>query len=181
LSENRHSITERAMAGWDPNVEYPQQRRFVMRSHIKSAVFTVLAALAIPACAASMDDKIPDQQAIDALEVRASQAQPREQCFLYAEVVHDMIEVSLRQYAAGDVEKAGGLLKRAQQLAHKIHLAVAEDNKRLKSAEILLRHTAFRLNEMLHASSFEDRPLVQETLAQVNQAQNEAMMQVFKK
>jgi hypothetical protein len=34
---------------------------------------------------------------------------------------------------------------------------------------------------MLHTSSFEDRALVQETLAQVNQAQNEAMMQVFRK
>jgi hypothetical protein len=128
-----------------------------------------------------MDDKIPDQQGINALELRASQAQPREQCFLYAELVHDMIEVSLRQYAAGDQEKASGLLKRAQDFAHKIHLAVSDDNKRLKNAEILLRHTAFRLTEMLHSSASEDRPLVQQTLSEVNQAQNEAMLQVFKK
>jgi hypothetical protein len=141
----------------------------------------VFTALAIPACAATLDDKVPDQQAMDALEARASQAQPREQCFLYAELVHDMIEVSLRQYAAGDAEKATGLLKRAQELTHKIHLALSDDNKRLKNAEILLRHTAFRLTELLHTSEFEDRPLVQETLSQVNQAQTEAMMAVFKK
>jgi hypothetical protein len=152
-----------------------------MRSQIKSVMLLVFTALAIPACAASLDDKIPDQQTMDALEARASQAQPREQCFLYAELVHDMIEVSLRQYAAGDAEKATGLLKRAQELTHKIHLALSEDNKRLKNAEILLRHTAFRLTELLHTSEFEDRPLVQETLAQVNQAQTEAMMAVFKK
>jgi hypothetical protein len=66
-------------------------------------------------------------------------------------------------------------------LAHNIHLSVAEDNKRLKNAEILLRHTAFRLNEMLHASSLEDRPLVEQTLAQVNQAETDAMLQVFRK
>ena len=94
---------------------------------------------------------------------------------------HDMIEFSVRQYSAGDADKATGLLRKAQDLAHKIHLAVSDDNKRLKNAEILLRHTAFRLNEMLHASASEDRPLVQETLARVNEAQNEAMMQVFKK
>jgi hypothetical protein len=152
-----------------------------MRSQIKSVVLLVFTALAIPACAASLDDKIPDQQTMDALETRASQAQPREQCFLYAELVHDMIEVSLRQYAAGDAEKATGLLKRAQELTHKIHLALSDDNKRLKNAEILLRHTAFRLTELLHTSEFEDRPLVQETLSQVNQAQTEAMMAVFKK
>jgi hypothetical protein len=152
-----------------------------MRSQIKLVVLLVFTALAIPAGAASMDDKIPDQQTMDALETRASQAQPREQCFLYAELVHDMIEVSLRQYAAGDAEKATGLLKRAQELTHKIHLALSDDNKRLKNAEILLRHTAFRLTELLHTSEFEDRPLVQETLSQVNQAQTEAMMAVFKK
>jgi len=151
-----------------------------MRSQIKSALILAFTALAIPACAASLDDKIPDQQSIDALEIRASQAQPREQCFLYAELVHEMIEYSLRQYAAGDSEKASGLLKRAQELAHKIHLAVSDDNKRLKNAEILLRHTAFRLTEMLHFSASEDRPLVQQTLADVNQVQNEAMLQVFK-
>ncbi len=152
-----------------------------MRSRIASVVLLVLTAVALPACAASLDDKVPDQQSIDALELRANQAQPREQCFLYAEVVHQMIEFSLRQYAAGDADKASGLLKRAQELTHKIHLAVSDDNKRLKNAEILLRHTAFRLNEMLHASASEDRPLVQETLARVNAAQNEAMLQVFRK
>jgi len=152
-----------------------------MRSQIKSALLVVLTALAIPACAASLDDKIPDQQTINALELRASQAQPREQCFLYAELVHEMIEYSARQYAAGETDKATGLLKRAQDIAHKIHLALSDDNKRLKNAEILLRHTAFRLTEILHSTSFEDRQLVQQTLADVNQAQTEAMMQVFKK
>jgi hypothetical protein len=62
-----------------------------------------------------------------------------------------------------------------------MHLSVAENDKRLKNAEILMRHTAFRLNQMLHNSSSEDRPLVQETLAQVNQAESETMLQVFRK
>jgi hypothetical protein len=34
---------------------------------------------------------------------------------------------------------------------------------------------------MLHSSSSEDRPLVQETLAQVNRAQSETMLEVFRK
>jgi hypothetical protein len=33
---------------------------------------------------------------------------------------------------------------------------------------------------MLHNSNYEDRPLVDQTLAQVNEAQNEALMQVFR-
>jgi hypothetical protein len=66
-------------------------------------------------------------------------------------------------------------------MARKIHLSMADNDKRLKNAEILLSHTAFRLKEMLHGSSFEDRPLVEKTLTDINQAQNEAMMQVFRK
>jgi hypothetical protein len=151
-----------------------------MRFLISFATLVLLAASAVPACASGFDDKIPDQQSIDALAIKASQAQPREQCYLYAELVHEMTEYSLRQYAAGDVEKAAELLRQIQPLARKIHLSVADNDKRLKSAEMLLRHTAFRLNEMLHTSSFEDRTLVEQTLAQVNQAQSKAMMQVFR-
>lgn len=148
---------------------------------ITPAVLLLFSVISIPACAASFDNKVPDQQAIDALELRASSAQPKEQCFLYAQVVHQMIELSARQIATGDVERATGLLKRAQELTHRIHMALAGNDRKLKDAQILLRHTAFRLAEMLHAGSFEDKPLVEQTLAQLNEAQNETMLQVFKK
>ena len=152
-----------------------------MRACVSMAVLVLLTATTIPVCASGLDDKIFDQQSIDALALKVSQAQPREQCFLYAQLMHQMTEVSLRRYNAGDSEKATGMLKDIQTLAHKIHLTMADDDKRLKDSEILLRHTAFRLSEMLHNSNFEDRDLVQETLAQVNQAQNETMLQVFRK
>jgi hypothetical protein len=152
-----------------------------MRGLFGFAALLALSWTALPLCASSLDSVSPDQQSIDALLARASEAQPREQCFLYAEAVHQMTELSIRQYAAGDTAKAAGLLKQIQHLAQKIHLSMANNDKRLKNAEILLSHTAFRLNEMLHASSFEDQALVKQTLAQVTQAQNEAMMQVFSK
>jgi hypothetical protein len=144
-------------------------------------VLVLLIACALPARAAGLDDKAIDQDSIKALQAKILIAQPREQCFLYAELVHEMTELSLHQYSSGDAEKAALLLRQVQEMAHKIHLSMSEDNKRLKNAQILLRHTAFRLNEMLHNSSLEDQPLVAETLTQVNQAQDEAMLQVFRK
>ena len=130
---------------------------------------------------ASFDEKQPDAQSIAALELMASMAPPKEQCFLYAQLVHEMIEYSSAQYAAGESNKAADTLKRVHVVAQKIHMMVANDEKRLKNAQILLRHTAFRLNELLHASAIEDRPLMEETLLQVNQVQTETMMQVFRK
>jgi len=152
-----------------------------MQSKVSLAVLVLLTVSVLPARASNLDDKIFDQDSINALQAKIQQAQPREQCFLYAELVHQMTEVSVRQYASGDGDKAGVLLKQVQELAHKIHLSLSDDNKRLKNAQILLRHTAFRLNEMLHNSSLEDRPLLAETLSQVNKAQDEAMLQVFRK
>jgi len=153
-----------------------------MRPTVPTAVLTLLMLGFGPYTAvAAIDDKQPDAQSIAALEARASQASPRDQCFLYAELVHEMIEFSSAQYAAGEVDKAAQTLKRVNGFAQKIHIAIANDEKRLKNAQILLRHTAFRLTELLHTSSIEDRPLVQETLVQLNQVQTETMMQVFRK
>jgi len=152
-----------------------------MRSVVLIAALFAVGASSSPLCASSIDAITPDADAIAALEVRASQAQPREQCFLYAEIVHQMTELSLKEYSAGNVDHAASLLKRIQSVAQKIHLSIAGNDKRLKNAELLLSHTAFRLSEMLHSSSYDDRPLVQETLTQVSQAQNEAMMTVFQK
>jgi hypothetical protein len=148
------------------------------------SLFAVLLALALnsslPARAA-IDDKLVNEQSIAALELKANQAGPKEQCFLLAELVHEMIEYSSAQYAAGEFEKASDTLKRVSLVSQKIHMMVTNDEKRLKNAQILLRHTAFRLSELLHNSSIEDRPLVEATLVQVNQIQTETMMQVFRK
>ena len=153
-----------------------------MRTVAPVAVLVALLVVSSPRpTQAAADTRQPDAQRIAALEAKASHAQPREQCFLYAELVHEMIEFSSAEYAAGEVEKASDTLKRVNGFAQKIHVAISNDEKRLKNAQILLRHTAFRLNELLHASAVEDRPLVAQTLAQVNQIQTETMMQVFRK
>jgi hypothetical protein len=152
-----------------------------MRCVVLITVLVAVGASCSPLCASSIDETSPDTQTIAALEARASQAQPREQCFLYAQIVQQMTELSLKEYSAGDIDHATSLLKRIQAFAQKIHLSIAGNDKRLKNTELLLSHTAFRLKEMLHSSNYDDRPLVQQTLTQVNQAQNEAMMTVFQK
>jgi hypothetical protein len=153
-----------------------------MRSVVPVAALALLVVVAYPRpLHAAFDEKQPDAQSIAALEAKANQASPREQCFLYAELVHEMIEYSSAQYAAGEIDKAAQTLKRVNGFAQKIHLAISNDEKRLKNAQILLRHTAFRMNELLHSCSLEDRPLIEQALAEDNQVQTETMMQVFRK
>ena len=152
-----------------------------MRSLACSLVLIAVTAVALPARASSPDEKLIDQQTISALQARIPTAQPREQCFLYAELIHQMTEFSMKQYAAGETDKATDLLKQIQYLTSKLHLSMKDNNKRLKNAEILLRHTAFRLTQLLHNSSSDDRDVVEATLAQVNKAESETMLEVFHK
>jgi hypothetical protein len=141
----------------------------------------LLSALSIPACAASSDKKVDEEQLLAALERHAVQAPFKAQGYLYTQLVHQMIEYSAHEYAAGNLEKATGEFKRTQEFTHKIRSLMANNSKKLKDTQILLRRTAFRLTELLHTSSYEDRSLIQETLAQLNQTQDDVMMQVFKK
>ncbi len=133
------------------------------------------------AYADSPDEHLLDQQGIEELEAKALNADPREQCFLFAQLVHQLTEQSAQKYADGDTEKAIAGLKKIQNFAMKINMRLTEHDKRLKNAEILLRHTAFRLREMLHSSNAEDQPLVLETLAQIDHLESDALQQVFKK
>ena len=128
----------------------------------------------------AIDDRIPDPQALAALMLKADQAQPKEQCFLYAELVHQMTELAGQQLSAGDA-RASETLHQIQKYAQKIHMGVAEDGKKMKNAEQLMRHTSYRLNDILNAASYDDRQVLQSTLKQLEQVQTELMMQVFKK
>ena len=151
-----------------------------MRTVFPIAAFLALSLNVSYLCAASAENSPPDQQTLETLEARAEQAQPREQCFLYAQLVQQMTEMSISQYQAGNVSRATSLLQQIQRIAKKIHLGVSDNDKRLKNAELMLSHTAFRLGEMLQASSVDDRPLVEQTLAQVTDAKNAALLQVFR-
>ena len=141
----------------------------------------ILFALCIPACAMASSERILQEQTLASLEQRAMEAPAKSQCYVYAQLVHEMVEYGAQQYAAGNVEEAAGLLKRSQEFTRRIRAHLLDDTKKLKQTEILMRHTAYRLTDLLHASSYQDGPLVQETLAQVNQAEKDLMMQVFRK
>jgi len=150
--------------------------RFVVTTLAVSALAFNLSCL----CAYAVDERVVDPQAMAALMAKADQAQPREQCFLYAELVHQMTELAGQQLSAGD-QRASETLHLVQKYAQKIHMGVAEDGKKMKNAEQLMRHTEYRLNDILNAASYDDRQVLQSTLKQLEQVQTELMMQVFKK
>jgi hypothetical protein len=143
-------------------------------------ILPLLLTFGTPVLASSVDENIPDAQALSQLELRAEQANPRDQCFLYTELVHTMTEIAGKQMLNGDIEQASATLKKVEHYATLIHLNLANDTKRLKNAELLMHHTTYRLGEYLHKSSGEDRDTLQATLKRLDQVHDELLAQVFR-
>src|ERR1700743_3442213 len=130
------------------------------------SLLAILLCIATPSVArASSDEAVLDDNALIQLENRALAAPPREQCFLYAELVHNLTEIAGKQLAAGDSTQASATIRRIHAFSQKIHMSLARDTKRLKNAEMLMHHTTRRLADMLHAAPTGDRPALQSTLA----------------
>src|SRR5271156_1404144 len=81
---------------------------------------------------AGSDPSDLDAQVIAQLELKASQANPREQCYLYVQVVQTMVDEAGHQMLAGDSDRAAATLKQTQHYTQLIHLALTRDTKRLK-------------------------------------------------
>jgi hypothetical protein len=126
-----------------------------------------------------MNDRVPDAREIADLQAKAATASPSEQPWLYAQLVHSMTELATAQFQAGQPTLASQSLKSAQSYAGKIQMGLLHDAKKLKNAEILIRHTGFRLHELLTGASMDDRPTLEATISQLNQVQTEMMLQVF--
>ena len=144
--------------------------------------FAGLAALLLSssfAWAHGMSDRPPDARELASLEAKVVSASPNERPYLYAELVHSMTEIATVQYKAGEYGQASKSIRSAQSYADKIQMSLLRDAKKLKNAEILIRHTAFRLRELLTGASLDDRPTLEQTINQLNQVQAEMMMQVF--
>jgi hypothetical protein len=136
--------------------------------------------LAIPAHASAADkDSAFTPQALADLEQRADRAKPREQAFLYTELVHQMTEQAGRQISSGETEQAAATLKQVNRYAHLIHLNLARDTKQVKNAEMLMRTTTYRLGQFLHLVNGDDQKTIQDTLAQLDQVNEELLTQVF--
>ena len=153
---------------------------FELRTQAPILAAAVLFAFTLPARAAAIDDTIPDQQGMAQLELRASQAKPREQCYLYTQLVHVMTEKAGKEIGAGDTEHANATLRQIDVYAHIIQNNVVKDAKGLKEAEMLMRHTTFRLAQFLHLVPEEDKQTVQATLKQLDQVNAQLLNQVLK-
>jgi hypothetical protein len=122
-----------------------------------------------------------DAAALLQMEQRADAAQPRDQCFMFAEVLHGLTELAGREIAAGDDQEASTTLTHIDSLTAKMQKASAANAKHLKNAELLLEHITRRLTDMAHVASGSQRGAMQATLQSVDHLHTQVLAVIFAK
>jgi hypothetical protein len=113
------------------------------------------------------------------MEQRAEAAQPRDQCYLFTEVLHGLTLLAGRQIAAGDDVDATTTLARINAIAARIQQTSSARAKRLKNAEMLLDRTTRRLTDMAHVVSGSERAVMQSTVQHVDRVHTQLLAMVF--
>ena len=131
-----------------------------------------------PAHAGGIDENVLDATAITSLQQRAEQAQPRDQCFLYTQLIHQMTELAGRQMAAGEDEQAALTLSEVDRFVVKIEKSAIKA-KQLKNAEQLLEHTSHRLADMARVAAAQQRDRMQSTLHHLDAVHSSVLALVF--
>ena len=138
-----------------------------------------LALFTLPVHASSVDEIPMSPSALTELETRAAQAEPRERCFLYTELLHGWTEVAGHSFAAGDESAAAEAMQHADADALHLKEAIGRDSKRLKNAELILEHSVQRLSDMLRVSTREQHDTVQAVLRHVSNVHDDLLAAVF--
>jgi len=139
--------------------------------------------LAVLGCGGAAKASGPDETVLDAtaliqLQTRAEHADPREQCYLYTELLHGFTELAGRQLAAG--EDAAETVKRMDEVAAKVQKMTAKDAKRLQKAEELMQHIERRVSDMARVASGDERTVMQSTLTHLTQVHSSLLAMVFR-
>jgi hypothetical protein len=113
------------------------------------------------------------------MEDQADHAKPREQCYLYTQLIDLLTDTASRQVAAGLDEDAGKTVARIAEVAAKLQRTAARDTKKLKDAEKILNESARKLTQMVRVVNGEQRDEIKAAAVKLDAAHNKILGLVF--
>jgi hypothetical protein len=146
-----------------------------------AGVLGLLALIIVPAVHAGTT---PETAAMSAaalilMEDQADHAKPRDQCYLYTQLVDALMERAARQVAAGDDVDAGKTVGRIDEVTAKVQRSAARDARKLKNAEKMLGESARKLNDLSRVANGGERDEMRATLHKLDAVHNKILSLVF--
>jgi hypothetical protein len=143
-------------------------------------VLAVLALTAVPAAhAKGPETTLLNTAALIQMEDQADHAKPRDQCYLYTQLVNMLTDTASRQMAAGMDEDAGKTVSRIDGVTAKLQRAAARDTKKLKDVEKMLNESSRKLTDLSRVVNSAERDEMRATLAKLDVAHNKVLSLVF--
>lgn len=132
-----------------------------------------------PIYTAPADEMVITAATLTDMEAKAAQAEPRERCFLYTELLHEWTEVAGRSLAVGDTTSAEDAIQHADANAARLKEVINRDSKGLKNAELLMARSVHRLSDIMRVSTLEQRDSMQAVLRRVSSVHDDLLAAVF--
>lgn len=120
-----------------------------------------------------------DAVTLSHMEEQAAQANPRERCYRYAEVLSALTELEGQQIAAGQEKDAQATMQQMNDVAAKVQAEAAVDAKRLKDTEMMLERTTRRVSDMVHVVGYAQESAMKQTLQHLNAVHTKVLGMVF--
>jgi hypothetical protein len=146
---------------------------------LKVLLVGVLALTTVPALAKGPETSTLNAATLVQMETQADHAKPREQCYLYTQLVDALTDSASRQVAAGDDEDAGKTVGWIAEVTAKLQLAAERNAKKLKDAEKILNESARRLTDMSRISTGDQRDELRRTVQKLDAAHTKVLAMVF--
>ena len=154
--------------------------KFALRFVVPVFALTLVIFVGVPKAGASaVNEPGVDATTLTGLETRAAEAEPRERCYLYTELLHGWTELAGQAMTAGDEDAARTAIQHADADAEKLKSTLAKDSKRLKNAEQIMEHTVHRFSDMMRVTSMEQRDVMQAVLRHMSNVHDELLAAVF--
>jgi len=141
--------------------------------HMKSLPVVVMLALAAAMGAAP--------QSVDEMKAHAEAATGAKQIELYCDLAKRLLDLSDRDYIAGNVSHGQALFFESATYAEKASKEARESGKRLKQTEIALRKLTEKMQEIKRTLNLEDRAPLDSAIQQVEQSRSKLLERMFGK
>jgi hypothetical protein len=143
----------------------------------------VLAALTAASCLAQdAPQQMQTAPMIAHIEMLKSKAEGKGEADrgrLYADIAHELVELANAQFTNGEPDKGQASIKSAVGYAEKAANSAEEKGHKIKNAEITLRETARRIEEVRKTLDIDNQPPLKDAVDRLEQLRKQLLQRMF--
>jgi polyhydroxyalkanoate synthesis regulator phasin len=116
---------------------------------------------------------------IEELKAKAEHKGEADRARYYAEIAHELVEVANVQFTNGEPDKGQASIKDAVAYAEKAATSAEEKGHKIKNAEITLRETSRRIEEVRKTLDVDNQPPLKAAVERLEQLRKQLLQRMF--